>query len=70
VIVRYLEHLEDEQLVLERLDNPNRRWTLDEREVDTAGQGDSSFACFEEWVSDADTLGYSVLGRSDEPAGD
>ena len=31
-IVRYLEDLEDEQLALERLDNPDRRWTLDELE--------------------------------------
>jgi hypothetical protein len=31
---------------------------------------DDPFACFEEWVSDVDTLGYSLLGRSDKPAGD
>lgn len=31
-IVRYLEDLEDEQVALERLDNPDRRWTLDELE--------------------------------------
>ena len=31
-IVRYLEDLEDEELALERLDNPGRRWTLDELE--------------------------------------
>ena len=29
-IVRYLEDLEDEQLALERFNNPERRWTLDE----------------------------------------
>jgi RHH-type rel operon transcriptional repressor/antitoxin RelB len=29
-IVRYLEDLEDEQLALERLAKPERRWTLDE----------------------------------------
>ena len=31
-IVRYLEDLEDEQIALERLDDPDRRWTLDELE--------------------------------------
>ena len=31
-IIRYLEDLEDEQLALERLNNPDRRWTLDELE--------------------------------------
>jgi RHH-type transcriptional regulator, rel operon repressor / antitoxin RelB len=31
-IVRYLEDLEDEQLALERLERPDRRWTLDELE--------------------------------------
>ena len=31
-IVRYLEDLEDEQLALERLRNPDRRWTLEELE--------------------------------------
>jgi RHH-type transcriptional regulator, rel operon repressor / antitoxin RelB len=31
-IVRYLEDLDDEELVLERLRNPDRRWTLDELE--------------------------------------
>jgi RHH-type transcriptional regulator, rel operon repressor / antitoxin RelB len=31
-IVRYLEDLEDEELALERLERPDRRWTLDELE--------------------------------------
>jgi RHH-type transcriptional regulator, rel operon repressor / antitoxin RelB len=31
-IVRYLEDLEDEQLALERLAKPERRWTLEELE--------------------------------------
>jgi RHH-type transcriptional regulator, rel operon repressor / antitoxin RelB len=31
-IVRYLEDLEDEELALERLAKPERRWTLDELE--------------------------------------
>jgi RHH-type transcriptional regulator, rel operon repressor / antitoxin RelB len=31
-IVRYLEDLEDEQLAIERLERPDRRWTLDELE--------------------------------------
>jgi RHH-type rel operon transcriptional repressor/antitoxin RelB len=31
-IVRYLEDIEDEQLALERLESPGRRWTLDELE--------------------------------------
>ncbi len=35
-ILRYLEDLEDELIALERLDQPDRRWTLDEleRELD------------------------------------
>ena len=31
-IVRYLEDIEDETLALERLRNPERRWSLDELE--------------------------------------
>ena len=31
-ILRYLEDLEDEQLALERLAKPERRWTLEELE--------------------------------------
>jgi RHH-type transcriptional regulator, rel operon repressor / antitoxin RelB len=35
-ILRYLEDLEDELIALERLERPERRWTLDdlERELD------------------------------------
>ena len=35
-IVRYLEDLEDELIALQRLEEPERRWTLDdlERELD------------------------------------
>jgi RHH-type rel operon transcriptional repressor/antitoxin RelB len=35
-ILRYLEDLEDELIAVERLDRPERRWTLDdlERELD------------------------------------
>jgi RHH-type rel operon transcriptional repressor/antitoxin RelB len=67
-IVRYLEDLEDEELALERLRNPERCWTLDEleRRVDLSAikrplaQHDP-FACFDEWASDADTNGYASL---------
>jgi RHH-type transcriptional regulator, rel operon repressor / antitoxin RelB len=66
-IVRYLEDLEDEQLALERLERPGRRWTQDqlERGLDSAGRGDSRFACFEEWASDIDTSGMpDLVGRT------
>ncbi len=62
-IVRYLEDLEDEELALERLQAPDQHWTLNELErgVDVAGRADLRFACFEEWASEADTVGYLSL---------
>lgn len=55
-IERFLEDLEDEQLALERLKQPGKRWTLDELE-----RQKEPFAHFEEWASEFDTKGYGSL---------
>jgi predicted DNA-binding protein len=62
-ILRYLDVLEDERL------HPVLQTEETARGRERAG-GDDPFACFEEWASGTDTLGYSLLGRSDGPARD
>jgi RHH-type rel operon transcriptional repressor/antitoxin RelB len=59
--LRFLEDLEDEQLALERLKQPGKRWTLDELEHGLTDSQDDPSTHFDEWASEPDAKRYGSL---------